>query len=162
MGINLPQCAKFHNESWTVSHGNIVENRSNIWHLGVSRCAAHCTIYYISLTARDFTFPNVHHSFAPPRAATPVGTLVDGSAYFSAVADAMELAKEEIFIADWWLSPEIYLKRPALNGSYWRLDTLLKRKAVSTLKSSKSLRCFYWNVSESLQNMSRSKYHLKK
>ncbi|XP_050341987.1 phospholipase D2 isoform X2 [Nymphalis io] len=85
-------------------------------------------------SARDFTYPNVHHSFAPPRAATPVGTLVDGSAYLSAVADAMELAKEEIFIADWWLSPEIYMKRPALNGDYWRLDTILKRKAAQGVK----------------------------
>ncbi|XP_072941538.1 phospholipase D1 isoform X2 [Epargyreus clarus] len=85
-------------------------------------------------TARDFTHPNVHHSFAPPRAATPVATLVDGSAYLSAVADAMELAQEEIFIADWWLSPEIYMKRPALNGNYWRLDTLLKRKAAQGVK----------------------------
>lgn len=82
-------------------------------------------------SARDFTYPNVHHSFVPPRPATPVGTMVDGSSYFSIVADAMELAKEEIFIADWWLSPEIYMKRPALNGNYWRLDTILKRKAVS-------------------------------
>ncbi|XP_026326584.1 phospholipase D2 [Hyposmocoma kahamanoa] len=85
-------------------------------------------------TARDFTYPNVHHSFAPPRPATPVGSLVDGSAYLSAVADAMELATEEIFIADWWLSPEIYMKRPALNGNYWRLDTILKRKAAQGVK----------------------------
>ncbi|XP_045763314.1 phospholipase D2 isoform X1 [Maniola jurtina] len=85
-------------------------------------------------SAREFTFPNVHHSFAPPRPATPVRTLVDGSAYLSAVADAMDLAREEIFIADWWLSPEIYLKRPALNGDYWRLDTLLKRKAAQGVK----------------------------
>ncbi|KAJ0179151.1 hypothetical protein K1T71_004863 [Dendrolimus kikuchii] len=85
-------------------------------------------------SARDFTVPNVHHSFAPPRPTTPVGTMVDGSAYFSLVADAMELAKEEIFIADWWLSPEIYMKRPALNGNYWRLDTMLKRKAEQGVK----------------------------
>ncbi|CAG9791773.1 unnamed protein product [Diatraea saccharalis] len=85
-------------------------------------------------TARAFTCPNVHHSFAPPRAATPVGTLVDGSSYMAAVADAMELAKEEIFIADWWLSPEIYMKRPALNGNYWRLDCILKRKAEEGVK----------------------------
>ncbi|XP_075972616.1 phospholipase D isoform X2 [Anticarsia gemmatalis] len=85
-------------------------------------------------TARDFTGVNLHHSFAPSRPATPVGTLVDGSAYLSAVADAMELAKEEIFIADWWLSPEIYMKRPALNGNYWRLDMLLKRKAAQGVK----------------------------
>ncbi|XP_045534093.1 phospholipase D2 isoform X1 [Papilio machaon] len=85
-------------------------------------------------SAREFTYPNVHHSFAPPRAATPVGVLVDGAAYLSAVADAMELATEEIFIADWWLSPEIYMKRPALNGNYWRLDCILKRKAAQGVK----------------------------
>lgn len=49
----------------------------------------------------------------------------------SAVADALEAATEEIFIADWWLSPEIYLKRPANEGDYWRLDKILERKAVS-------------------------------
>lgn len=49
----------------------------------------------------------------------------------SAVADALEGAKEEIFIADWWLSPEIFLKRPMMEGDYWRLDKILERKAVS-------------------------------
>lgn len=52
----------------------------------------------------------------------------------AAVADALESAKEEIFIADWWLSPEIYMKRPAINTDYWRLDKILQRKAVSTSK----------------------------
>ena len=27
---------------------------------------------------------------------------IDGSSYFEAVADALEKAKEEIFITDWW------------------------------------------------------------
>ncbi|CAF4949483.1 unnamed protein product [Pieris macdunnoughi] len=85
-------------------------------------------------SARDFTYPNVHHSFAPARPSTPVATFVDGCDYLSAVADAMELAREEIFIADWWLSPEIYMKRPALNGDYWRLDTILKRKAAQGVR----------------------------
>lgn len=49
----------------------------------------------------------------------------------SAVADAIENAKEEVFITDWWLSPQIYMKRPVISGDYWRLDTLLHRKAVS-------------------------------
>lgn len=49
----------------------------------------------------------------------------------SAVADAIENAKEEVYITDWWLSPEIYLKRPAIVGDYWQLDKLLQRKAVS-------------------------------
>lgn len=49
----------------------------------------------------------------------------------AAVADALEHAKEEIFIADWWLSPEIFMKRPPVDGLYWRLDKILQRKAVS-------------------------------
>lgn len=48
----------------------------------------------------------------------------------SAVADAIEAAQEEIFIADWWLSPEIYLKRPVIEGDTWQLGNLLQRKAV--------------------------------
>lgn len=60
---------------------------------------------------------------------------MDGADYMSAVADALENAKEEIFIADWWLSPEIHMKRPMLNGDYWRLDKILQRKAVSTFET---------------------------
>lgn len=57
---------------------------------------------------------------------------MDGSSYMSAVADAINNAKEEIFITDWWLSPEIYLKRPVVKGNHeWRLDRLLEKKAVS-------------------------------
>lgn len=41
-------------------------------------------------------------------------------------ANMMELAREEIFIADWWLSPEIYMKRPLVEGNRWRLDEILK------------------------------------
>lgn len=58
---------------------------------------------------------------------------VDGSTYFEAIADALDKAKEEIFIADWWLSPELYMKRPVIQGEIWRLDYILKRKAVSVL-----------------------------
>jgi len=31
------------------------------------------------------------------------------------------------------LSPEIFLKRPVVEGNRWRLDCILKRKAVSPL-----------------------------
>ncbi|XP_050789512.1 phospholipase D2 isoform X4 [Gopherus flavomarginatus] len=53
---------------------------------------------------------------------------VNGAGYFAAVADALMQAKEEIYIADWWLSPEMHLKRPAQTDD-WRLDILLKHKA---------------------------------
>ncbi|KAJ8282536.1 hypothetical protein COCON_G00050550 [Conger conger] len=49
-------------------------------------------------------------------------------------ADALEGAKEEIFITGWWLSPEIFLKRPVVDGNTWRLDYVLKRKAEQGVK----------------------------
>ena len=56
---------------------------------------------------------------------------VDGVLYFEAVANAMEAAREEIFVADWWLSPELQMKRgPGVDALYWRLDKILLRKAV--------------------------------
>ncbi|XP_072897805.1 phospholipase D1-like isoform X1 [Hemitrygon akajei] len=59
---------------------------------------------------------------------------VNAKNYFEDVADAMESAQEEIFITDWWLSPEIFLKRPVMEGNHWRLDCILKRKAQQGVK----------------------------
>ncbi|XP_004534546.1 phospholipase D2 isoform X2 [Ceratitis capitata] len=84
--------------------------------------------------ARDFTYPNPHMSYAPVRSGIQASWHVDGSAYMGAIANALEEAKEEIFIADWWLSPEIYMKRPAVDGDYWRLDKILHRRASQGIK----------------------------
>uniref|UniRef100_A0AAY5F3N3 Phospholipase n=1 Tax=Electrophorus electricus TaxID=8005 RepID=A0AAY5F3N3_ELEEL len=54
---------------------------------------------------------------------------VNGKVYMEDVANALEKAEEEIFITDWWLSPEIFLKRPVVEGNRWRLDSILTRKA---------------------------------
>uniref|UniRef100_A0A8C6R347 Phospholipase n=1 Tax=Nannospalax galili TaxID=1026970 RepID=A0A8C6R347_NANGA len=54
---------------------------------------------------------------------------VNAKGYFEDIANAIEEAEEEIFITDWWLSPEIFLKRPVVEGNRWRLDYILKRKA---------------------------------
>lgn len=91
-----------------------------------------CNCYFLFiLSGRAFIQTNPHKSFAPYRSPVPACWFVDGSSYMSTVADALENATEEIFIADWWLSPEIFMKRPAINGDYWRLDNILQRKAVS-------------------------------
>lgn len=45
---------------------------------------------------------------------------VDGARYMWDVADVLEAAKDEIFITDWWMCPQIYLKRPDLTGHRWR------------------------------------------
>uniref|UniRef100_A0A3P8WIU4 Phospholipase n=1 Tax=Cynoglossus semilaevis TaxID=244447 RepID=A0A3P8WIU4_CYNSE len=68
-------------------------------------------------------------SFARPEENIAAKWYVNGKTYMEDVADALEEAKEEIFITDWWLSPEIFLKRPVVEGNRWRLDCILKRKA---------------------------------
>uniref|UniRef100_A0A915N8N7 Phospholipase n=1 Tax=Meloidogyne javanica TaxID=6303 RepID=A0A915N8N7_MELJA len=54
---------------------------------------------------------------------------VDAKDCWEKVSSLIEMAREEIFIADWWLSPEIFLRRPMAEGNHWRLDYTLKRKA---------------------------------
>uniref|UniRef100_A0A8C5FCK2 phospholipase D n=1 Tax=Gadus morhua TaxID=8049 RepID=A0A8C5FCK2_GADMO len=68
-------------------------------------------------------------SFAQEEENIPAKWYVNGRNYMEDVADALEEAQEEIFITDWWLSPEIFLKRPVVEGNRWRLDCTLKRKA---------------------------------
>jgi phospholipase D1/2 len=51
-----------------------------------------------------------------------------------AVSAALESAKETIYIADWWLSPELFLRRPPSFNQEWRLDQILKRRAEAGVK----------------------------
>ncbi|KAF9181195.1 hypothetical protein BGZ51_005587 [Haplosporangium sp. Z 767] len=69
-------------------------------------------------------------SFAPQRENAKVRYYVDGKDYFHAVSDAILAAKTEIYICDWWLSPELYLRRPSEKNEEFRLDRLLKKKAM--------------------------------
>jgi len=60
-----------------------------------------------------------------------------------ALAKAILSAREEIFISDWWLSPEIMLIRPFQDDSM-RLDNLLGKRAVSLENFSKN-KLFFFN-----------------
>lgn len=73
-------------------------------------------------------------SFAPEREGNLVKWYVDGRDYFWAVAEALEKAQETIYIADWWLSPELFLKRPPFYNQKFRLDQVLKRRAQAGVK----------------------------
>ena len=44
------------------------------------------------------------------------------------------MAKDVIYIHDWWLSPQLYMRRPAAISQKWRLDRLLQRKAREGVK----------------------------
>lgn len=118
------------------THGVCIENftrsliikcssyrQTHWWSHEINRLADSC----------DYIKPQRFEGFAPPRENTLTKWYVNGSGYFSDLADALEQAKEEIFITDWWLSPEIHLKRPATDN-YWRLDQILRRKAEQGVK----------------------------
>ncbi|KAL9637769.1 MAG: hypothetical protein Q9164_001985 [Protoblastenia rupestris] len=73
-------------------------------------------------------------SFAPEREGNKIKWYVDGQDYFHAVSVALERAKEVIYIEDWWLSPELFLRRPPFFNQEWRLDQVLKRRAEAGVK----------------------------
>jgi len=50
---------------------------------------------------------NRFNSFAGPRMGNGVKWYIDGKDYFWAVSMALDNAQETIYIADWWLSPEL-------------------------------------------------------
>lgn len=68
-------------------------------------------------------------SFFPERENNKVKWYVDGRDYFWAVSVGIENAKETIYIEDWWLSPELFLRRPPYFNQEWRLDRTIKRAA---------------------------------
>lgn len=43
-------------------------------------------------------------------------------------------AREEILILDWWLSPELYLRRPPSKNEKYRVDNMLKAAAERGVK----------------------------
>ncbi|KAK2757869.1 Phospholipase D1 [Arachnomyces sp. PD_36] len=78
--------------------------------------------------------PNRFDSFAPVRPNCFAQWLVDGRDYMWVVSRAINQAKDVIYIHDWWLSPELYMRRPAAISQKWRLDRLLRRKAEQGVK----------------------------
>ncbi|KAI9851250.1 MAG: Phospholipase D1 [Thelocarpon superellum] len=73
-------------------------------------------------------------SFAPIRTGVHAQWLVDGRDYMWNVSRAINMARDVIYIHDWWLSPELYMRRPAAISQKWRLDRLLQRKANEGVK----------------------------
>ncbi|KAI1141927.1 phospholipase D/nuclease [Hypoxylon sp. FL0543] len=67
-------------------------------------------------------------SFAPETSGS-VKWYVDGASYFYAVSLALEEARESVYILDWWLSPELYLRRPPSRNEQYRLDNMLRAAA---------------------------------
>ncbi|KAI0198117.1 phospholipase D/nuclease [Astrocystis sublimbata] len=73
-------------------------------------------------------------SYFPEHDGNQIKWYVDGRDYFWAVSVALEQAKETIYICDWWLSPELFLRRPPHSHQEYRLDAILKRRAEAGVK----------------------------
>jgi len=74
-----------------------------------------------------------YESFAPKRNDQLCKWFMNGANYMENVMYALLHAKEEIYIADWWLCPELFLKRPTDDVQY-RLDKILLKKAKEGCK----------------------------
>ncbi|CAF5002256.1 unnamed protein product, partial [Rotaria sp. Silwood1] len=81
--------------------------------------------------AKDFVsaLQSRFNSYAPVRENQLAYWFINGKSYMEAVAKALLTAKEEVFITDWWLSPEVMLIRPTDDETF-RLDNILGRIAV--------------------------------
>lgn len=82
--------------------------------------------------ATPFIAKNRFDSFAPVRLNVAAQWLVDGRDYMWNLSRAILMAQSTIYIHDWWLSPELQLRRP--NKPKYRLDHLLERKAKEGVK----------------------------
>lgn len=100
------------------------ENQAKLW------------IQSIEIMMKNTIWTKYHrfNSFAPARDNCFAQWFVDGRDYFWAVSSAMEMAKDVIYIHDWWLTPELYMRRPANGNQEFRLDRILKRKAEQGVK----------------------------
>jgi phosphatidylserine/phosphatidylglycerophosphate/cardiolipin synthase-like enzyme len=58
---------------------------------------------------------------------------VDGKDTFEAVLEALRGAKTEIFLADWFMVPEILLKRGEGSSITDKLDVILEQKVKKIL-----------------------------
>lgn len=70
--------------------------------------------------------PHRFDSFAPQRRRVFAEWLVDGRDYMWKVSRAIDNAQHVIYIHDWWLSPELFMRRPRENFSFSIVNTPTK------------------------------------
>lgn len=75
----------------------------------------------IRFRVEGFTSNLVHHefdSFASAKIECKAKWFIDGHDYFKELHQKLLMAKETVFITDWWMSPEVYLIRPVSMSTY--------------------------------------------
>ncbi|KAF1927556.1 phospholipase D active site motif protein [Didymella exigua CBS 183.55] len=98
-------------------------------------------------------------SFAPERHGNDIKWYVDGASYMHAVSVALEQARESIWILDWWLSPELYLRRPPAKNQQYRVDRMLLAAAERGVRVNVIV---YKEVTQALTlSSAHTKHHLE-
>jgi phospholipase D1/2 len=101
-----------------------------------------------SINKSPYCKQNRFSSFSPIRSKNWCKGYINAHEYYNDLAYDLEKAKNEIYITDWWLSPEVYLVRPIKKkmvtmadgtvefelDTTWRLDEILKRRAQAGVK----------------------------
>lgn len=104
------------------------------------RCESNLQMQYwmkdLQTLAKDNVWCQIHrfNSFAPIRNGCKMDWLTDSKDYFEMVAKAISNAQHEVYIHGWWVSPELYLKRPPSKFPELRLDRLLQKKAMEGVR----------------------------
>ena len=90
----------------------------------------------LAFGASNYTNPPRYGSFAPVRENSTCEWYVDGQGYFESVYKHLKQAKTDVFITDWWLSPEMHLMRPVSKNKNeeTRINTLLHSLAEHGVK----------------------------
>ena len=109
--------------TWVVKMRTSNKDTRKMWFARLEHALDHGEGYSL-LTRKRFD------SFAPQRLLKARAQwFVDGAAYFSALYDALKSARSQIFIAGWWVCPDLYLKRPASEHPDSQLCQILKERA---------------------------------
>jgi phospholipase D1/2 len=66
----------------------------------------------------------LHRSSFAPTTGNKLKWFIDGKDYFHALSEALEQATSTIAIIGWWVTPELFLRRPPGANHDWRLDRM--------------------------------------
>lgn len=96
-------------------------------------------LHYIAKLFKKSAYAHTNRfkSFAPMRERNDCMFFPDGEGYFHEMRQAIEMARDDIMITDWWFSPEMSLERPIeenMDQDMYRIDRLLQGAAQRGVK----------------------------
>jgi len=89
----------------------------------------------------DLLNNNPYHSYAYMKPSNTAKWFSDGKDYFADLAEKLMEAKETIFMTDWWMSPEVWLKRPVSINTY--MSMAYQKKSVKETDPSRLMDILY-------------------